>query len=210
MPEGGDHVDTNRSAYHNTGRRSTLGRRRTRAGCVSRRVPIGGHPRKGYRRDLSCWLKFCAAPRAASVRRCPSHACRGVPASARAAGSGVGEVDAAAAGISTLSSWFTWLEDEEVNVGNPAGRVRRPRRHSRPQPGLDRNELTDLLAGGLGPERHRPGPATLAEHVATWRSMPSTLRCASSPRRIPVSASSMKMAWSRRETESLALTLVSR
>jgi site-specific recombinase XerD len=48
--------------------------------------------------------------------------------------------------ISTLSSWFTWLEDEEINVGNPAARVRRPRRHSRPQPWLDRNELTDLLA----------------------------------------------------------------
>jgi site-specific recombinase XerD len=48
--------------------------------------------------------------------------------------------------ISTLSSWFTWLEDEEMNVGNPAARVRRPRRQSRPQPWLDRNELTDLLA----------------------------------------------------------------
>src|SRR5919106_5476073 len=48
--------------------------------------------------------------------------------------------------ISTLSSWFTWLEDEDINVGNPATRVRRPRRHARPQPWLDRNELTDLLA----------------------------------------------------------------
>jgi site-specific recombinase XerD len=48
--------------------------------------------------------------------------------------------------ISTLPSWFTWLEDEEINVGNPAARVRRPRRHARPQPWLDRNELTDLLA----------------------------------------------------------------
>jgi site-specific recombinase XerD len=48
--------------------------------------------------------------------------------------------------ISALSSWFTWLEDEEINVGNPAARVRRPRRHSRSQAWLDRNELTDLLA----------------------------------------------------------------
>jgi site-specific recombinase XerD len=40
--------------------------------------------------------------------------------------------------ISTLSSWFTWLEDEEINVGNPAARVRRRRRHARPQPWLDR------------------------------------------------------------------------
>jgi integrase/recombinase XerD len=50
--------------------------------------------------------------------------------------------------ISTLSSWFFWLEDEEVIVGNPAARVRRPSRHPRPQPWLDRNELTDLLAAG--------------------------------------------------------------
>jgi integrase/recombinase XerD len=47
--------------------------------------------------------------------------------------------------ISTLSSWFTWLEDEELAVGNPAARVRRPRRHTQPQPWLDRNEITDLL-----------------------------------------------------------------
>jgi integrase/recombinase XerD len=48
--------------------------------------------------------------------------------------------------IATLSSWFRWLEDEDLTVGNPAGRVRRPQRHPRPQPWLNRNELTDLLA----------------------------------------------------------------
>jgi site-specific recombinase XerD len=48
--------------------------------------------------------------------------------------------------IATLSSWFRWLEDEDLTVGNPAARVRRPQRHSRPQPWLTRNELTDLLA----------------------------------------------------------------
>ena len=48
--------------------------------------------------------------------------------------------------ISTLSSWLAWLENEEINVGNPAARVRRPRRQSRPQRWLDRNELTDMLA----------------------------------------------------------------
>ncbi len=48
--------------------------------------------------------------------------------------------------ISTLSSWFRWLEDEEFNVGNPAARMRRPTRHPTPQPWLDRNQLTDLLA----------------------------------------------------------------
>jgi integrase/recombinase XerD len=41
---------------------------------------------------------------------------------------------------------ISWLEDEDVMVGNPAARVRRPSRHPRPQPWLDRNELTDLLA----------------------------------------------------------------
>lgn len=48
--------------------------------------------------------------------------------------------------IATLSAWFRWLEDEHVNVGNPAARVRRPLRHPRPQPWLNRNQLTDLLA----------------------------------------------------------------
>ena len=31
--------------------------------------------------------------------------------------------------IATLNSWFRWLEDEELTVGNPAARVRRPQRH---------------------------------------------------------------------------------
>lgn len=44
------------------------------------------------------------------------------------------------------SSWYAWLEDEEISVGNPAARVRRPRRHGKPQPWCNRNELTDLLA----------------------------------------------------------------
>lgn len=48
--------------------------------------------------------------------------------------------------ISTLSSWFRWLEDEDVVVGNPVARIRRPQRHARPQPWLNRKELTDLLA----------------------------------------------------------------
>jgi integrase/recombinase XerC len=58
--------------------------------------------------------------------------------------------------ISTLSSWFTWLEDEEVSVGNPAGRVRRPRRHTRPQPQLDRDELADVLAAAAEEEGGYP------------------------------------------------------
>jgi len=101
--------------------------------------------RKGYRRDLTCWLQFCAAQRLhpyVGVRRTHVEVYlrqleQQVPALANST---------LRRRISTLSSWFTWLEDEEINVGNPAARVRRPRRHSRPQPWLDRNELTDLLA----------------------------------------------------------------
>lgn len=52
--------------------------------------------------------------------------------------------------VATLSAWFGWLEDEDLHVGNPAARVRRPRRHRRPQPWLDRNQLTDLLAAAEG------------------------------------------------------------
>ena len=98
--------------------------------------------RKGYHRDLACWLSYCAAQAIHPVHRHPPHACRGVPAPARAAGARA----TMRRRISTLSSWFTWLEDEEISVGNPAARVRRPLRHTRPQPWLDRNELTDLLA----------------------------------------------------------------
>ncbi|MBY5163578.1 tyrosine-type recombinase/integrase [Salsipaludibacter albus] len=48
--------------------------------------------------------------------------------------------------VATLSAWFGWLEDEDLNVGNAAARIRRPLRHRRPMPWLDRNQLTDLLA----------------------------------------------------------------
>lgn len=110
--------------------------------------------RKGYRRDLACWLEFCAAHDVhpfAGVRR--THVAvylrqleQQVPALANST---------MRRRISTLSSWFTWLEDEEINIGNPAARVRRPRRHNRPQPRLDRNELTDLLAEiTLNPRTH--------------------------------------------------------
>jgi site-specific recombinase XerD len=101
--------------------------------------------RKGYRRDLSCWLEFCAAHQLhpyAGIRRTHVEVYlrqleQQMPALANST---------LRRRISTLSSWFTWLEDEEINAGNPAARVRRPRRHTRPQPWLDRNELTDLLA----------------------------------------------------------------
>jgi len=101
--------------------------------------------RKGYRRDLTCWLHYCAAQRIhpyAGTRRTHVEVYlrqleQQVPMLANST---------LRRRISTLSSWFTWLEDEEINVGNPAARVRRPRRHARPQPWLDRNELTDLLA----------------------------------------------------------------
>ena len=89
--------------------------------------------RKGYRRDLSCWLEFCAAHQLhpyVGVRRTHVEVYlrqleQQMPALANST---------LRRRISTLSSWFTWLEDEEINVGNPAARVNRPRRHSRPQP----------------------------------------------------------------------------
>ncbi len=101
--------------------------------------------RRGYRRDLECWFAFCASH--------SLHPFRGLrrthlelylrqleaqePAPSRCT---------LYRRISTLSSWFRWLEDEDVLVGNPAARVRRPQRHPSPQPWLNRNELTDLLA----------------------------------------------------------------
>jgi len=101
--------------------------------------------RKGYHRDLACWLQYCAAQAIhpyTGIRRTHVEVYlrqleQQVPALANST---------MRRRISTLSSWFTWLEDEEISVGNPAARVRRPRRHTRPQPWLDRNELTDLLA----------------------------------------------------------------
>lgn len=81
--------------------------------------------RKGYQRDLTCWLEFCAAHDlhpCVGVRRTPVEVYlrqleQQVPALANST---------MRRRISTPSSWFTWLEDEETNVGNPAARVRRP------------------------------------------------------------------------------------
>lgn len=46
-----------------------------------------------------------------------------------------------------LSCWFAWLDDEDVYAGKPATKVRRPRPHPVPQPWLNCNQLTDVLAG---------------------------------------------------------------
>ena len=101
--------------------------------------------RRAYRRDLTCWLDYCAdhdlhpytGVRRTHVEGYLRHLEDRRPPLANTT---------LRRRICTLSSWFSWLEDEEVSVGNPAGRVRRPRRHTRPQPWLDRNELTDVLA----------------------------------------------------------------
>ena len=101
--------------------------------------------RRAYRRDLQCWLGLCmdhGVHPYAAVRRTHVEAYLLEPEQ---------HVPPLANGtlrrrICTLSSWFTWLEDEDISVGNPAACVRRPRRHARPQPWLDRNELTDVLA----------------------------------------------------------------
>jgi integrase/recombinase XerD len=101
--------------------------------------------RRSYRRDLDCWFAFCVAHRLhpfQGVRRTHLEVYlreletqTPTPASATLYRR-----------IATLSAWFRWLEDEDVTVGNPAARVRRPQRHPCPQPWLNRNELTDLLA----------------------------------------------------------------
>ncbi len=100
--------------------------------------------RRSYRRDLNCWLAFCAAHRLhpfRGVRRTHVEVyLRELEAQSPPPAS-----DTLYRRVSTLSSWFRWLEDEDVTVGNPAARVRRPQRHPRPQPWLNRNELTDLL-----------------------------------------------------------------
>jgi integrase/recombinase XerD len=100
--------------------------------------------RRAYRRDLECWLTFCGDQGVhpyTGVRRTDVEAyLRQLEQHRPPLANGT-----LRRRISTLSSWFTWLEDEDLGVGNPAARVRRPRRHTRPQPWLDRNELTDVL-----------------------------------------------------------------
>jgi site-specific recombinase XerD len=101
--------------------------------------------RRAYRRDLECWFAFCTAHQL--------HPFRGVRRThlelylrdleRQEAPPAPGTLYRR---VATLSSWFRWLEDEDVTIGNPAARIRRPQRHARPQPWLNRNELTDLLA----------------------------------------------------------------
>jgi integrase/recombinase XerD len=101
--------------------------------------------RRSYRRDLECWFTFCTAHRLhpfTGVRRTHLELyLRELEL----------QVPPPASGrlyrrVATLSSWFRWLEDEDVTIGNPAARVRRPQRYATPQPWLNRNQLTDLLA----------------------------------------------------------------
>ncbi len=101
--------------------------------------------RRSYRRDLECWFAFCAVH--------GLHPFRGlrrthVELYLRELEGTTPDLSRCTLyrRVSTLSSWFRWLEDEDVIVGNPAARVRRPQRHPAPQPWLNRNELTDLLS----------------------------------------------------------------
>lgn len=101
--------------------------------------------RRAYRRDLECWFAFCTAHQL--------HPFRGVRRThlelylrdleRQEAPPAPGTLYRR---VATLSSWFRWLEDEDVTIGNPAAWIRRPQRHARPQPWLNHNELTDLLA----------------------------------------------------------------
>jgi integrase/recombinase XerD len=101
--------------------------------------------RRAYRRDIDCWFAFCLAHHLHPFRDLRRTHLELYLRELEA-------VDAPPAPgtlyrrVSTLSSWFRWLEDEDVTIGNPAARIRRPQRHSRPQPWLNRNELTDLLS----------------------------------------------------------------
>ena len=101
--------------------------------------------RRSYCRDLDCWFAFCAAHQLhpfVGLRRTHLEVyLRELEAQPSPPTPGT-----LYRRISTLSSWFRWLEDEDLIVGNPAARVRRPHRYPRPQPWLKRNELTDLLA----------------------------------------------------------------
>ena len=101
--------------------------------------------RRAYRRDVQCWLTFCLDHDVhpyAGVRRTDVEAyLRQLEQHRPPLANGT-----LRRRISTLSCLFSWLEDDDLGVGNPAARVRRPRRHTRPQPWLDRNELSDLFA----------------------------------------------------------------
>jgi hypothetical protein len=71
--------------------------------------------------------------------------------------------------ISTLSSWFTWLEDEELTRRQSRRRVRRPSRHPRPQPWLERNELADLLTTARTRRSIRSSPAARMAHCCSTK-----------------------------------------
>lgn len=89
--------------------------------------------RRSYQRDWHCWLGFCTTHDLhpyKDVRR--TH----VELYLRELEAQLPRPSNATLyrRISTLSSWFAWLEDEEVVMCNPAAGVRRPSRHPRPQP----------------------------------------------------------------------------
>jgi transposase-like protein len=78
--------------------------------------------RRAYRRDLDCWFAFCLAHEL--------HPFRGLRRTHLELY--LRELEAQdtppAPGtlyrrVSTLSSWFRWLEDEDVTIGNPAARI---------------------------------------------------------------------------------------
>ncbi len=99
--------------------------------------------RRSYRRDLDCWLVSCAST--APLPRPASDAYRDLPSRTRGAAPSAGERDVVPT-HRNAQLLVRWLEDEDLTVGNPAARMRRPQRYARPQPWLNRNELTDLLA----------------------------------------------------------------
>ncbi|CAN5334543.1 hypothetical protein BH23ACT9_BH23ACT9_23460 [soil metagenome] len=101
--------------------------------------------RRAYQRDLHCWFAFCTLhnlhPYTAIRRTHIELYLRAMEAQDPAPSNGT-----MYRRVATLSSWFRWLEDEELAAGNPAARVNRPSRHATPQPWMNRNQLTDLLS----------------------------------------------------------------
>jgi integrase/recombinase XerD len=111
------------------------------------------HTRSAYRRDFGDWMGFCADHGVDPLQSRRPH----VDAWARSLEDQGRSAATVARKLAVVSSWYSWLVDEEILVANPAARVRRPRVGSEsPRLGLDRDELRDFLdaARDAGPRDH--------------------------------------------------------
>ncbi len=100
------------------------------------------HTRSAYRRDLGHWMAFCAEHELDPLQARRPH----VDAWARSLEEQGRSPATVARKLAVVSSWYSWLVNEEVVPTNPAARVRRPRAATEsPQLGLDRDELRAFL-----------------------------------------------------------------